>query len=55
MVQLLGYSCCLLNCVYYDLKKNPVKKEKHEKPMRELTSCERQPPTEKSFKLNRFG
>ena len=41
--------CCLLNFLYFDLKKNPVKKEKHEKPLRELyvTSCEHQPPTKK--------
>ena len=55
MVQLLVYICCLLNFVYYYVKKIPVKKEKHEKPLRELTSCECQPPAEKSFKLSRFG
>ena len=49
------YICCLLNFVYYDLEKISVKKAKHEKPLRELTSCERQPPTEKSFKLSRCG
>ena len=51
----LMYIYCLLNFVCYDLKKIPVKKEKDEKPLRELTSCERQPPTEKSFKPSRCG